>query len=146
MGIPGATPAEGAPMNAPDLTPPLFESLALTREPFPASVKTYLGGALKVPVREVALTNGETVTLYDTSGPYTDPGVAIDVRSGLPPLRARWIDLRADTEPYTGRAPRALDDGAKDEAAERLSQLREDAAALQRTPRRAKAGLNVTQM
>jgi phosphomethylpyrimidine synthase len=135
-------------MNAPER---LAELLTLTREPFPASRKTTLQGSradLRVPLREVALTNGETVSLYDTSGPYTDPAAAIDVRRGLPCVRDAWIAERGDTERYEGRVRQALDDGGKsgDEESERLRRLRADAAALQRAPRRAKAGLNVTQM
>jgi len=124
--------------------------LARAREPFPASTKTHVAGAvhphIRVPMRELTLTNGECVTLYDTSGPYTDPAADIDVRRGLPPLRRDWIDARGDSAYYTGRAPQALDDGAKDEASQRLAALRRDAAQLQRMPRRAKAGANVTQM
>lgn len=139
-------------MNAPDKFAPL---LTLTREPFPASAKVFVPGALpgvSVPMREIALTNGERVTVYDTSGPYTDPTVPIDVKKGLAPVRATWIEARGDTETYTGRERQALDDGAKHEAreAERIAALRTEAAALQRTPRRAKGGIgsgtNVTQM
>jgi phosphomethylpyrimidine synthase len=139
---------EGIPMNAPDK---LSQLLSLTREPFPASRKTYLAGSrpdLLVPLREVALTNGECVSLYDTSGPYTDPAAAIDVRRGLPTLRHSWITERADTDAYEGRTSAALDDGIKhaERDGARIDQLRADAAALQRTPRRARAGANVTQM
>ncbi|MBN9370537.1 phosphomethylpyrimidine synthase ThiC [Hydrogenophaga sp. YM1] len=138
-------------MNAPDKFAPL---LTLTREPFPASTKVFVPGAqagVQVPMREIALTNGERVTVYDTSGPYTDPTVSIDVRKGLAPVRAAWIEARGDTEAYSGRERQALDDGVKHEvpdahAAERIAALRSEAAALQRTPRRAKAGANVTQM
>ncbi|MEK8029610.1 phosphomethylpyrimidine synthase ThiC [Ideonella sp. DXS29W] len=135
-------------MNAPER---LEELLSLTRAPFPASRKIHLTGSredLRVPLREVSLTNGETVTLYDTSGPYTDPFVAIDVRRGLPASRSPWIGERGDTEPYPGRAHQALDDGARhvDRAADTLAALRAEAAALQRPPRRAKQGANVTQM
>lgn len=49
------------------------------------------------------LTNGETVRLYDTSGPYTDPAFEVDVRRGLPALRSAWIDERGDTTRYDGR-------------------------------------------
>ena len=141
-------------MNAPEKFDPstFAQRLALTREPVPASKKVYAPGSvhadLRVPMREVTLTNGEAIALYDTSGPYTEPLATIDVRSGLAPLRAPWIDGRGDTEPYTRRAPQALDDGTKHEAreAERLAALRREAAALQRAPRRAKAGANVTQM
>jgi phosphomethylpyrimidine synthase len=138
-------------MNAPE-TLPLFETLPLTREPFPASAKVYVPGQahpqLRVPMRDVTLTNGEVVSLYDTSGPYTDPQAAIDVRRGLASVRGAWIEARGDTEPYEGRTRQALDDGAKHEAreAERIDTLRREAAALQRTPRRAKAGGNVSQM
>ncbi|KQP20039.1 phosphomethylpyrimidine synthase ThiC [Pseudorhodoferax sp. Leaf267] len=136
-------------MNAPE--DKLSQLLALTREPFPASRKIYLEGSrvdLRVPLREVALTNGELVHLYDTSGPYTEPDAAIDVRRGLGQPRAPWIAERGDTELYDGRMRQVLDDGVKHEAqsADRIAQLRADAAALQRQPRRAKAGANVTQM
>ncbi|WP_089415893.1 phosphomethylpyrimidine synthase ThiC [Vitreoscilla filiformis] len=139
-------------MNAPDK---LEQLLTLTREPFPASTKVYVEGSradIRVPMREIALTSGERVTVYDTSGPYTDPNVAIDVRQGLASVRADWIEARGDTEPYTGRQRVALDDGGKheDRDASRIEQLRAQAASLQRAPRRAKAGANlsgnVTQM
>ena len=127
------------------------ELLAQSRQPFPASTKSYLAGAihpqLQVPVRDIALTNGEQVSVYDTSGPYTDPAVAIDVRQGLPAMRAEWIAARGDSQYYVGRQRVALDDGGKrgDEDL-RVAQLRAEAAALQRQPRRAKSGANVTQM
>ncbi len=135
-------------MNAPDK---IAQLLALTREPLPASTKGAIAGSradIRVPVRDVKLTNGRDVSFYDTSGPYTDPSVIIDVRKGLEPLRAGWIAERGDTELYEGRLAHILDDGGKHEArdAERIEQLRREAAALQRQPRRAKAGANVTQM
>jgi phosphomethylpyrimidine synthase len=86
------------------------------------------------------------VSVYDTSGPYTDPDAVIDVRKGLASVRGGWITGRGDVEHYEGRAPVALDDGQKSEDATRLAQLRAEAAALQRKPLRAKAGANVTQM
>ncbi|WCM87614.1 phosphomethylpyrimidine synthase ThiC [Acidovorax sp. NCPPB 3576] len=139
-------------MNAPEpLAREKFaELLALTREPFPASRKAYLPGHthadLRVPVRDIALTNGEQVSVYDTSGPYTDPEAVIDVRQGLASVRGGWIAARGDVEHYEGRPPVALDDGQKSEDAARLAQLRAEAAALQRQPLRAKSGANVTQM
>jgi phosphomethylpyrimidine synthase len=137
-------------MNAPDKVAVDFaQTLALTREPFPASRKVYLTGSrddLRVPLREVTLTNGEAITLYDTSGPYSDPNAAIDVRRGLPDVRSAWIADRGDTETYPGRPAQLLDDGGRPEAGERFAALRAEAAALQRTPRRAKAGANVSQM
>src|SRR5215212_5802557 len=118
-------------MNAPDkLDPQKFaDLLTLTREPFPASRKTWLQGSradLRVPMREVALTSGECVTLYDTSGPYTDPAAGIDVKCGLPNVRGAWFDEPGDTEAYGGRAAQALDDGAKHEDSERIAALRAD--------------------
>ncbi|PZP29944.1 MAG: phosphomethylpyrimidine synthase ThiC [Roseateles depolymerans] len=135
-------------MNAPDPHPSLAERLSLTREPFPASTKVYVAGSrpdLAVPMREIALTNGERVVVHDTSGPYTDPGAAIDVRRGLPAIRSSWVADRADTEAYTGRTRVALDDGGKEDS-EPILQLRAEAAALQRPPRRAAGGGNVSQM
>jgi len=136
-------------LNAPDA---LAQRLRLTREPFPASRKIHVPGQLhpqlRVPMREVALANGETITLYDTSGPYTDPQAAIDVHLGLPDLRGPWIDAAGATEPYAGRAHQGVDDGGRPSAREgqRIEALRAAAAALQRSPRRARAGVNVTQM
>ena len=137
-------------MNAPDK---LQQLLSLTREPFPQSKKVYVPGAqadgVKVPMREIALTNGETVTVYDTSGPYTDPAADINIRQGLAAgARAGWIAARGDTEAYEGRSRVALDDGGKhgEVADARIEALRAEAAGLQRRPLRAKAEHNVTQM
>jgi phosphomethylpyrimidine synthase len=82
-----------------------------------ASRKTYLAGSredIRVPMREVALTNGNSIVLYDTSGPYTDATVTTDVREGLPPLRAQWIRERGDVEEYDGRAVLPVDNGLRD--------------------------------
>ncbi len=81
-----------------------------------ASRKTYLSGPrpdIRVPMREVVLTTGDSVVLYDTSGPYTDPAYQADVRRGLPALRASWIAERGDTESYAGRPAQPEDDGRK---------------------------------
>jgi phosphomethylpyrimidine synthase len=83
---------------------------------FPGSRKTYFQGSrpdLKVPMREVELTTGDRVVLYDTSGPYTDPTLRTDVRLGLPRLRSRWIAERQDTEEYDGRPVQPIDNGLK---------------------------------
>ena len=149
-------------MNAPDPTTvttavaaaaaqSLQERTRLTREPLPASRKVYVEGShpgVRVPMREVSLTNGEAVTLYDCSGPYTDPNVDIDVTRGLPAVREAAILARGDTEAYAGRAVLAVDDGLKPDERhdERMTALRNAAAALQRQPRRALPGRNVTQM
>ncbi|MDB6000320.1 MAG: phosphomethylpyrimidine synthase ThiC [Rhizobacter sp.] len=142
-----------AAANAPAAaTPPSFEELLRqSREPFPSSRKIFATGSradVQVPMREVTLTNGEVVSLYDTSGPYTDPNVAIDVRQGLPPIRGSWLSDRGDVEPYDGRSQQALDDGLKheDRDAERLAALRRESAGLQRKPLRARSGRNVSQM
>ncbi|MFC9325808.1 phosphomethylpyrimidine synthase ThiC [Kitasatospora sp. NPDC057015] len=91
-------------------------SSAATGYPTPAWRKAYREGSrpdLRVPYREVVLTNGGSVPLYDTSGPYTDPGYEPDVRRGLPALRDSWIRQRGDVEEYDGREARPEDDGIK---------------------------------
>nr|WP_315426878.1 phosphomethylpyrimidine synthase ThiC [uncultured Albidiferax sp.] len=133
-------------MNAPDK---FVQLLNYACDPLPASTKRYIQGSrpdLRVPVREILQSNGETVTVYDTSGPYTDPQAQIDVRAGLQALRAGWIESRGDTESYAARIRKALDDGRQSEEHDALQLLRAQAAGLQRTPRRAKAGANVSQM
>jgi phosphomethylpyrimidine synthase len=74
-------------MTAADVRP------SVTTGPIMGSRKAYRG-ELRVPVREVPLTNGEVVTLYDTSGPYTDPDHPLDLQTGLPHRRAEWIAAR----------------------------------------------------
>lgn len=142
-------------MNAPAQSNPFEQLLERTRQPFPASTKGYIQGShasIQVPVRDIALTNGKTASVYDTSGPYTDPNVDINVREGLPALRQQWIDARGDTEAYEGRLRHILDDGGKNDLRDsvRIKSLREQAAGLQRKPRRAKGGIgsgqNVSQM
>ncbi len=136
-------------MNAPHDLPDLAQRLGLTREPLPASRKAYVTGSrpdLRVPQRDIQLTNGEQVSVYDTSGPYTDPAAEIDVRRGLPSVRAAWIEERGDSEAYAGRERQAIDDGGKARDGEHIASIREQAAGLQRRPRRARAGGNVTQM
>lgn len=136
-------------MNATDK---LQQKLTLTREPFPHSKKIYVSGehsnGVRVPLREIALTNGEVVTVYDTSGPYTDPAANINIRRGLASVRSQWVAARAHTEAYCGRARVALDDGGKhgEVPDARIEALRAEAAGLQRQPLRAKPGQNVTQM
>lgn len=78
--------------------------------------------------------------VYDTSGPYTDPEVRIDLRKGLPDVRSRWIDERGDTEILPGLT--------SEFGQARLADASLDALrfAHVRTPRRAKPGANVSQM
>ncbi len=121
-------------------------------QPFPNSRKIYVQGSrpdILVPMREISLTPTETdngieenapVFVYDTSGPYTDPNVQIDVRKGLADVRSGWIEERGDTE--------VLSDLSSSFAQERLNdpELQSMRFASIRNPRRAKAGKNVTQM
>src|SRR5262245_2950243 len=83
------------------------------RQAMPASRKVHVHGhqpGVSVPMRAISLTNGEEVTVYDTSGPYTDPTALIDLHRGLETVRSRWIAARGDTESYSGRETRASDD------------------------------------
>jgi len=94
-------------------------AMTATVEPTAVFTKTYLQGSrpdLRVPMREVRLTTGDSVILYDTSGPYTDPTYDADVRRGVPRLREAWIRERADVEHYDGRPVDAVDDGYRDDA------------------------------
>lgn len=115
------------------------------RQPLSGSKKIYLQGQqypdLRVPARAVELTNGTTLPVYDTSGPYTDPDQSIDITHGLASLRTPWIEKRNDTELYQGRKIDIKDNGYR--TAEKSSQ--ELAAQLQRQPRRTKSGA-VTQL
>ncbi len=80
-----------------------------TPRDYPASRKIYVEGRLpgvRVGMREITLSPtrradgseeaNAPVVVYDTSGPYTDPAVEIDLRKGLPPLRHPWIVGRGD--------------------------------------------------
>src|SRR5579864_1748109 len=106
-------------------------------------MKIYATGSdpsIRVPMREISLTNGEKHVVYDTSGPYTDPDVATDVHRGLEPIRLQWILDRGDTEELD--RPTSLYRRGRDAMAE-LDGVRFNA---QRKPRRATFGANVTQM
>jgi phosphomethylpyrimidine synthase len=121
-------------------------------QPLPNSRKVYVEGSrsdIRVPMREITLTDTHTssgveknapICVYDCSGPYTDPAAQIDIRSGLAPLREGWIAQRNDTEQLA--APSSIY-GQQRLADPALAELRFN---LQRAPRRAKAGANVTQM
>ncbi|MEN8719216.1 MAG: phosphomethylpyrimidine synthase ThiC [Oceanococcaceae bacterium] len=125
---------------------------AAVRQPFPASTKIHVPGSrpdLRVPMREIQLSGTRTaegvernppLTVYDTSGPYQDPGVSIDLLAGLPPLRAPWIAERGDTEQLGGPSSQF---GAQRESDPALTALRFGHI---HAPRRATAGANVTQM
>ncbi|MBU0716991.1 MAG: phosphomethylpyrimidine synthase ThiC [Planctomycetes bacterium] len=130
--------------------------------PYPASRKVHVAGvvypSIRVPMREISLSLGDSgqsslgrllehlpnsVTVYDTSGPYTDPSVTVDYRKGLDPLRRDWIEARSDVETYAGRTVQPEDDGyAGGEEAE----VERFPDASRRAPLRAKSGANVTQL
>ena len=119
---------------------------------FPGSRKVYIEGSredIRVPMREISLSDtslsqgvekNPPVLVYDTSGPYTDPDVKIDIRSGLAPIRQNWIAERNDTEALSGLSSEF---GRLREADEKLDVLR---FSHRRTPIKAKAGANVSQM
>lgn len=125
--------------------------------PLPNSEKIYVTGSrpdIRVPMRKITqdptptdmVLSGQTseenppIYVYDTSGPYTDPDVKIDIRDGLAPLRQGWIEERNDTQildgPSSDYGRQRLDD-------EKLTALRFN---LTRPVRRAKPGKNVSQM
>ena len=120
--------------------------------PLPNSEKIYVTGTrddIRVPMRKITLDETPTdmggevnppIFVYDTSGPYTDPMATIDIRKGLAPVRAGWIEERQDTELLDG--PTSAFGQARLED-DKLAALRFD---LSRQPRRAKSGKNVTQM
>ncbi|MFN3579926.1 MAG: phosphomethylpyrimidine synthase ThiC [Pseudomonas sp.] len=121
-------------------------------QPLPNSRKVYITGSrpdIRVPMREITLADTQTdkgveknapVVVYDTSGPYTDPQVSIDLRAGLAPVRTPWIEERGDTEVLSGLSSEFGQSRLADTA---LDHMR---FAHVRTPRRAKAGHNVSQM
>ncbi|HZR69879.1 MAG TPA: phosphomethylpyrimidine synthase ThiC, partial [Burkholderiales bacterium] len=121
-------------------------------KPLPSSRKVYVEGSrpdVRVPMREIVQSDtpaafgaekNPPLYVYDTSGPYTDPGTRIDIRAGLAPLRAGWIAGRDDTDELAGPTSAY---GRERLADPKLAELRFD---LKRRPRRAKPGMNVTQM
>ncbi len=121
-------------------------------KPFPKSRKIYVEGSradIRVPMREISQDDTHTTTeaehnppiyVYDTSGPYTEPAAKIDLLKGLPALREQWIEERGDTELLSGPTSEY---GAKRQNDPALASLRFEHI---RNPRRAKSGMNVTQM
>ncbi|HAT3646625.1 phosphomethylpyrimidine synthase ThiC [Raoultella ornithinolytica] len=124
---------------------------------FPNSQRIYIQGSqddIRVPMREIQLSptligggkenpryeDNEAIPVYDTSGPYSDPNIPIDVHQGLAKLRQPWIDARNDSEPLSHRSSaysqqRLADDGLDGLRFSRLL-----------TPKRARAGRRVTQL
>ncbi|MDT0635292.1 phosphomethylpyrimidine synthase ThiC [Salinisphaera sp. W335] len=121
-------------------------------QPLPGSQRIHVRGTrpdIRVPMREVAqadtpatfgIEKNPPITVYDTSGPYTDPDVEIDLTAGLRPLRADWIAERGDTERL---ADFSSEYGRQRHADNALDHLRFPAPP---KPLRAKAGANVSQM
>ena len=121
-------------------------------QPFPNSSRIYVQGSradIQVPMREIRCSDTVTlsgseknsaITVYDTSGPYTDPAVVIDIRKGLNPLRENWIIERGDTEALSGLSSSYGLKRLNDKRLESLRFIHTD------LPRKAKAGHNVSQM
>jgi phosphomethylpyrimidine synthase len=144
-------------MNAPLKSSRVFDAATATVDnaaihPLPNSRKVYIEGSrpdIRVPMREISQSptpdsfGGEPnppLFVYDTSGPYTEPGVAIDIRSGLAPMRQAWIAERGDTGQLDGPSSHYGQARLNDP---QLAALRFN---LQRAPRQARSGANVTQM
>ncbi len=119
---------------------------------YPASEKIYIQGSrpdIQVPMRKINLSdtpasfgaekNGP-VYVYDTSGVYTDPNIPVDLQKGLAAIRKTWITERGDTELLSGPSSQFGRERLEDQTTEhlRFEHIR--------TPRRAKAGANVSQM
>ncbi|MFC0687291.1 phosphomethylpyrimidine synthase ThiC [Novosphingobium clariflavum] len=119
--------------------------IGVTTGPIRGSKKIHVG-PLGVAMREIHLEPGSgeaPVRVYDTSGPYTDPNVTIDIAAGLAAKRRDWILARGDVEDYEARAVKPEDNG----------QLGPDRSGgvpafpnVVKRPLRAKAGMNVSQM
>ena len=121
--------------------------------PLPNSRKVYIAGTradIQVPMREISQSDtpasfgaepNPPIYVYDCSGPYSDPAASIDIRSGLPALRAGWIEERGDTEVLSDLSSKF---GRIRAADAKLDELR--FPGLHRKPRRARPGANVSQM
>ncbi len=121
-------------------------------KPFPNSRKIYVQGSrpdIRVSMREISCSpttgmfgeeENPPITVYDTSGPFTDPDVTIDLMQGIPDVRSGWIEERGDTELLDGPTSTF---GAQRQGDAALAHLRFEHI---RNPRRAKSGSNVTQM
>jgi phosphomethylpyrimidine synthase len=127
----------------------LKQDFTVSTGPLPASRKIHVAGRqypeLRVAMREIDLSPAAKeppLRIYDPSGPYTDPALATDIRSGLPPLRDEWIRARGDVEEQPGRNVRPEDNGLR--AGEASGVPIFDRA--RRRPLRARAGHAVTQL
>ncbi len=121
-------------------------------EAIPNSKKIHVIGSrpdIRVPMREISCSPTQTqkgleentpITVYDTSGPYTDPEASIDIRKGLQPLRAHWVAERNDTVELVGPSSNFGIERLNDPELQKLRYAEPP------KPREAKAGANVTQM
>ncbi|MBV8805645.1 MAG: phosphomethylpyrimidine synthase ThiC, partial [Sinobacteraceae bacterium] len=123
-------------------------SLRVVSEALPASQKVYKSGTvhsdIRVPMREISLhpSAGEPpLTVYDSSGPYTDRAARIDIERGLPRLREGWIFARGDVEAYAGRPVQPIDNGLS-----AASQLSPPEFPIRHRPLRGRAGSAPTQL
>ncbi len=130
-------------MNAPDTK----RLMSVTTGPLPASKKVYVQGksdpSIRVPFRDIELhptAMEPPQRVYDTSGPYSDVDVSIDIYKGLPRLRSEWIKARGDVEEYDGRQIQPEDNGNVGE--DRLV----ESFPINNRPLRAKNGKAVTQL
>jgi phosphomethylpyrimidine synthase len=142
-------PMNALPSTLLQQTDQLSESVT---RPIPGSRKIFVEGSrpdIRVAMREVALAQTPTlfggevnapITIYDPSGPYTDPDATIDLSAGLAALRANWIEERGDTERLSALSSEF---GRGREGNAKLDGVRFPNRAL---PRRAIAGANVSQM
>src|ERR1700687_2789117 len=103
-------------MNKPVTTAELKP--AVTTGPLPSSRKIFVtpdeAADVRVPLREIILSEGAgepNLPVYDTSGPYTDSDVVIDVNKGLPRYRTAWVLERGGVEEYEGRPVKPADNG-----------------------------------
>jgi phosphomethylpyrimidine synthase len=123
-------------------------SLEVATQSLPASRKIYqpgsLHGGIRVPMREISLHPSAAeppVVVYDSSGPYTDPEVRIDIMRGLPRLREGWIKARGDVETYDGRPVQLVDNGLTADSKSTTPEF-----PMQRRPYRGREGRAVTQL
>ena len=120
--------------------------------PFTGSQKIYVQGSrddIRVGMREIqqadtadsiGFEKNPPITVYDTSGPFTDPDIDVDLMKGMPDVRTAWIEERDDTELLDGPSSEY---GSERQNDPELAHLRFEHI---RQPRKAKAGKNVTQM
>ena len=128
---------------------------AISRQPFPNSNKIYVAGKIhpqiKVAMREITLSNtkdsitgksipNEPVTVYDTSGPYTDPNKEINIHNGIERIREQWILNRNDVEQLDAFSSKYCNERLNDSSLEHMR------FSLLNKPLRAKEGKNITQL